>query len=247
MKTVLRWLLHLYHPIRIVLTRPNNHEFVQVGTVRFGHLRRLTPLSRAWGFDRGLPIDRNYIESFLALESEHVRGRVLEVGDNAYTRKFGADRVGTSDVLHVNAGAPHATITGDLTRADHIASNSFDCIILTQTLQLIYDTRAAIKTLHRILAPRGVLLVTVPGITPIGDQEWMRHWYWNFTARSAQRAFGEQFGTEAVSVAAYGNVLTAIGFLHGLAAEELTEEEKAYRDENYEVVITIKAEKVSSR
>jgi hypothetical protein len=36
---------------------------------------------------------------------------------------------------------PGATIVGDLTRADHIPSDSFDCVNLTQTLQFIYDVR----------------------------------------------------------------------------------------------------------
>jgi hypothetical protein len=37
-----------------------------IGTVRFGDLDRLTPISRGWGFDRGAPIDRFYIERFMA-------------------------------------------------------------------------------------------------------------------------------------------------------------------------------------
>src|SRR5689334_3710614 len=40
-----------------------------VGEVRLGDLRRLTPISRNWGFDRGQPVDRYYIENFLAVQS----------------------------------------------------------------------------------------------------------------------------------------------------------------------------------
>ena len=59
----------------------------------FGDLRRTKPVSSAFGYDRGKPVDRRYIEAFLATNSVDVRGRVLEIGDSAYTRQFGRDRV----------------------------------------------------------------------------------------------------------------------------------------------------------
>ncbi|GKS60284.1 hypothetical protein YTPLAS18_38110 [Nitrospira sp.] len=214
-----------------------------VGAVQFGDLRRLTPISQVWGFDRGLPIDRYYIELFLARESPHIQRCVLEIGDNQYTRRFGGARVTVSDVLHVTPGAPQATIIADLTAADHIASDRFDCIILTQTLQLIYDVHAAIRTVHRILKPGGVVLATMPGITPLNDAEWSRQWYWNFTKLSAARLFRDQFPDSCVTVATHGNLLSAQAFLQGLAAEELSQDELAYGDDRYEVTITVKATK----
>src|SRR5690348_17021256 len=71
------------------------------GMVRFGDLRRIEPLSRIFGSDRGLPVDRYYIEQFLAAHAADIQGRVLEIGHNVYTRKFGAERVTKSDVLHI--------------------------------------------------------------------------------------------------------------------------------------------------
>ena len=50
-------------------------------------------------------------------------------------------------------GNPQATIVGDLTDAPHIPSDAFDCAIVTQTLQFVYDVRAALATLHRVLRP----------------------------------------------------------------------------------------------
>ena len=113
-----------------------------VGRVRLGDLRRLTPISQCFGFDRGLPVDRYYIERFLARHASEIVGRVLEIGDDAYTRKFGGSRVSRSDVLHVHHGNPRATFVGDLTDPDVLPEAAFDCIVLTQTLQLIYDVRA---------------------------------------------------------------------------------------------------------
>ncbi|HEX6050119.1 MAG TPA: hypothetical protein VFZ21_12650, partial [Gemmatimonadaceae bacterium] len=76
------------------------------GAVHLGDLRRLTPISRAFGYDRGGPVDRYYIEGFLARYASDVRGRVLEVGDDSYTRRFGGNRVTRRDVLHVHEGNP---------------------------------------------------------------------------------------------------------------------------------------------
>ena len=118
-----------------------------------------------------------------------IQGRVLEIGDSTYTRRFGGERVTASDVLHLQVGHPQATIIADLTSADHVPSNAFDCIILTQTLQFIYDVRAAIRTLYRILKPGGVVLATFSGISHTNDLEWGGSWYWNFTTLSAQRLF----------------------------------------------------------
>jgi hypothetical protein len=121
-----------------------------VGLVRFGSLRRLTPISREYGFDRGRPIDRHYIETFLARHAADVAGHVLEIKDDGYTRRFGGARVGKSDVLCLEADDPHATIVGDLVAAPQIPSASFDCAIVTQTLQFVYDVRAAIATEHGV-------------------------------------------------------------------------------------------------
>ena len=215
-----------------------------VGWVRFGSLRRVQPISRNWGSERGLPVDRYYIEHFLARQASDIRGHVLEIGDATYTRRFGGERVTKSDVLHVAENRPQVTILGDLTRADHIPSDTFDCVILTQTLQVIFDVPAALKTLYRVLKPGGVALVTVAGISKISRYD-MDRWgyYWSFTSRSVQRLFGEVFPPSQVTVEAHGNVLAAIAFLHGLAAEELRRAERDFFDPDYETLITVRAVK----
>jgi SAM-dependent methyltransferase len=216
---------------------------LRLNRISFGDLRRVEPISRNWGYDRGVPIDRYYIENFLAGHADDIRGRVLEIGDDAYTRRFGGDRVSTSDVLHVAEGNPKATIIGDLTSAPHIPSDAFDCIVLTQTLQLIYDTRAALRTCFRILKPGGVLLTTFPGISQIDSGEWGDTWYWAFTTRSAKRLFEEVFAAPLVEVQSHGNVLTSISLLHGLAVHELRQEELDYSDRSYQMLITVRATK----
>ena len=141
-------------------------------------------------------------------------------------------------------GNPQATIVGDLTDAPQIPSDTFDCAIVTQTLQFVYDVRSALATLHRVLAPGGVLLATVPGITKISppeDDEYGE--WWHYTARSTQRLAEEAFGVGDVEARSYGNVLTASGFLYGLAASDLTSEELNAHDRLYEVIVGVRAVK----
>ncbi|AKG20960.1 class I SAM-dependent methyltransferase [Calothrix sp. 336/3] len=214
-----------------------------VGTINFGNLRRLKPISREFGYDRGLPIDRYYIENFLARQAYDVHGRVLEIGEATYTRRFGGDRVTKSDVLHVVEGNPEATIVGDLTNADNIPSEAFDCVILTQTLHLLYDMKTGLANLYRILKPGGILLVTVPGISQVVKCDWGSDWCWALTAQSARMLFEEFFPKINIEVETHGNVLTAIAFLQGLAVEELSKEELDYKDDEYQVLITIRVVK----
>jgi glycosyltransferase involved in cell wall biosynthesis len=214
-----------------------------VGRVKLGDLRRVTPISRCFGYDRGLPIDRWYIERFLTRHASEIAGRVLEVGDDSYTRRFGGSHVSRSDVLHVHGGKPRVTIVGDLTDPGVLPGAAFDCIVLTQTLQLIYDVRLAIRHLHRALAPGGAVLVTAPGISQIDRGEWGTTWFWSFTPASLERLFGEVFGPDAVMVERYGNVFAATAFLQGLAVGEVDTADLAPIDQAYPVIVALRARK----
>lgn len=216
-----------------------------VGRVRFGDLRRVTPIARRFGFDRGLLVDRHYIEGFLRRHALAVKGHVLEIGGNDYTRAFGGGRVETSDVLDVSPENDRATVIADLAQAPQIASETFDCIICTQTLQLIYDVKAAVATLHRILKPGGTILATFPGISQTDDDTWAPTWYWSFTPVSAERMFGEAFDGGRVAVAAHGNVLAATAFLHGLSTSDVRPGELDHDDPIFPFVVSVLAVKAS--
>jgi len=200
-------------------------------------------MSRTWGLERGNPIDRYYMEKFFARYESDIKGSVLEIGDDRYTRQFGKGRVVKSDILHYEEGNRIATIIGDLTNAPSIDSDRFDCVICVQTLQYIYDLGAALRTLYRIVKPGGVLLATVPGITSMGDGRWMDHWCWSMTPVSARLLFRECFGETAVNIEQFGNVLSATSYLQGLAAEELYPEELDHIDLAYPLIVAVRAEK----
>jgi glycosyltransferase involved in cell wall biosynthesis/SAM-dependent methyltransferase len=212
------------------------------GWAHMGSLRRISPISEFFGFDRGQPVDRYYIEKFLSSHQADIRGRVLEIGDRDYTTRFGGDRVKQSDVLHERPGNPEATLVGDLCSGAGIPIAAFDCIILTQVLPFVWDVPAAIRTAARALRPGGVLLVTAPGISQISRHDAER-WgdYWRFTSQSMRRLFESEFTREHLDISVFGNALSATAFLHGIAAQELRPRELDESHPDYEVTICVRA------
>lgn len=212
-------------------------------------LSGLRPLSAIWGLDRGTPIERYYVEQFLAKHAADIRGDVLEMGDPRYTRRFGGDRVRRSEVLHIGPGNPDATLIGDLVTGTGIPRNAFDCFIVVITFFLIYDVRAAIRTCYEALKPGGVLLAHFTGIArrlPDDDHWGPPGWsgegdLWRFTSVSARRLCAEAFTAESMEVVTYGNVRSAAASLYGLACEDLLPEELNYHDPNFELAICVRA------
>lgn len=206
-----------------------------------GTIRRSTPLSDHYGRDRGTPVDRYYIERFLEAERAAIRGRVLEVLNRDYTVRFGV-AVDSSDVLDIEPGNPDATVVADLAAADGLPTGSFDCFILTQTLQYIYDLKAAVANAHRILSPGGTLLCTVPAVSRIDRRE-LESEYWRLTPAACSRLFHDAFGPNRVDVGGRGNLRAALAFLLGMAAEELPARQLDQDDPFFPVVVTVRATK----
>lgn len=219
------------------------------GVTDWSVLRRLYPFRPGFGFHYGKCIDRYYIESFLAAKAESIRGRVAEIGGDAYARLFGGDRILRCDVIDIDETNENRTLSFDLAQTAAAPENLFDCILCVQTLFEIYDHAAAVASLHKMLRPGGVLLATLPGISqrvpaPMlgGGGDW-----WRYTAASAQRLFAGAFGEANLEVTSYGNVLAATAFLHGLVERELTRDELEFHDPDYEVLIAVKAVKSAAR
>ena len=213
-----------------------------VGQVRFGSLRRTEPIAPIWPPRFGEPVDRVYIDRFFETEAASIRGDVLEVGGLRYTDRFGQE-VSSRSVLHSPIGAgPNVTYASDLVDAPEIPSGHFDAVVLPQTLLFIYDVQAAVRTLHRILRPGGVVLATVPGITqtvPEDKDLWGQ--YWAFTDQSVARLFGDVFGPDQVTVRSHGNVKTTIALLHGLAIDDLSPNDFDIDDSHFPLILTVKA------
>jgi SAM-dependent methyltransferase len=124
-----------------------------------------------------------------------------------------------------------------------LPDNSYDCIILTQTLHLIYYFQKAVSTCYRVLKPGGVLLLTVPGISHIDQGEWKNNWLWAFTDTSVSRILAESFPQGNLEIQTHGNVLVAAAFLYGMGLPELKKQQMDVVDPHYQVIITAIATK----
>jgi hypothetical protein len=182
------------------------------------------PVSASFGFDRGTPIDRWYIEKFLSRHVRSIRGRCIEVGEVKYLNLPGA-HADTKVVLAVKRTAAKSNggkvLVADLTQLASLPEAAFDCFVCTQTLNFIFDVRAAIAGAHRLLDKGGCFLGTVAGISQVSRRD-MEKWgdYWRFTNLSLQRLLAEQFG-DGATVQSFGNVRAAQLLLDGIAVEDL--------------------------
>lgn len=204
------------------------------------HILR-APISRDYGFDRGTPIDRHFIESFLERHRRSIHGCVLEIKNSNYSKRFGTD-IEKSDVLDIDDTNTQATVIADLQHAGHIADNQYDCFILTQTLQYVFDLKSAIAHCRRILRPGGVLLVTVPTIL-LMDPDFVGGEYWRLTGAACEKLFGDEFGPTNIVVETFGNYATTSGALAGMAVEDLESGDFQTFDPQYPLLACVAATK----
>jgi SAM-dependent methyltransferase len=210
--------------------------------VRWGSLRRTEPFSPYWGLERGSPVDRFYIEDFLAGNAEDIRGRVLEVRDPRYTRRFGAERVIHGEIVDIDESNPEATLIADLAEPGSLPAGRFDCVILTQTLQYLNDPEAALRNVFGSLAPEGIALITVPCLARI-DPDLPTVDRWRFTARGLETLLSRACPSAELDVSGAGNVLAGVAFLMGLAAQDLSQSELEHQDDDFPLVACARVRK----
>jgi len=222
----------------------NESPTPRVGQANWGDFNRLRPFSSTWGSERGRPVDRHYIEAFLGQHVSDFAGRAVEIENDNYLRKYGSNSIHRYEVLDINCDNPKATIIADLASGKGVPENAYDCFVMTQTLQFIYAAAAAVANAYKLLKPGGVMLATVPGLTPLpASDPYTSECCWAFTSTSVERMFGSVFGPENIEVQSFGNVRTATAFLWGLSMGEMEPEHYEYNDPDYPVIITLRARK----
>jgi hypothetical protein len=206
-----------------------------LGRPNWGNLRRVMPFSATFGFDRGTPIDRHYVDAFMQDRRRAISGRVLEIQTNGYTTRFGVD-VTISHTLDIRAEFS-PTYLCDLALADGVVPTaSYDCFLLPNTLPFIRNLEPALQQARRIVRPGGMILATVPCLVPLtGDVPD----YWHLSA-DGWRVLAERVWPGCqIEVAAYGNCLAAAAAMYGITVEELTPAELDAADPRYPVLVTL--------
>ncbi len=210
----------------------------------FYFLKKSTrPLSNCYGFERGTPVDRFYIENFLEQNRSDIKGECLELLSNDYTKKYGGEKVSRSDVLDIETTNKNATIIDDLRKLSKVADGQYDCVVLTQVLQFIDDVDAAISECHRVLKSGGVLLATLPSMSRTDRMSGIDGDYWRFTTASAKYLFDKKFSSEKVTIESKGNVRSGIYFYAGMSLEESSSDVLQQNDPQFPLIITVRAVK----
>jgi len=162
-------------------------------------------------------VGRAYIDHFIEAHRSDIVGRAVEIREPHYCERY-PERVTNVDILDVDAQLPNVTIVADLACMPQVPSNAFDIAIVPQTLQYVFDVQAAIGELHRVLAPGGVLLLTVPAAEQINWTSGFEADYWRFTCRSVSQLLSPFGHTEVESL---GNCLAVIARFRGVPAARL--------------------------
>jgi peptidoglycan/xylan/chitin deacetylase (PgdA/CDA1 family)/SAM-dependent methyltransferase len=204
-------------------------------------LFRSTPVNRLWGFGQGVPLDRPFIRRFIETHRGDVRGRILEIKESEYSREYARPESRT-DILDIDPENPRADIIDDLQTGATIPDETYDCVVLTQVLQLIPDPAKAIATVSRILRPGGVLLLTAPGITQTAATT-EGEFFWSFFKPGLKQLLAGHFDDRKLLLAAHGNAGLAASFLMGMTAKDVPPELFADNDPEYPIVLTARAAK----
>jgi SAM-dependent methyltransferase len=178
-----------------------------------------------------MPVDRWYIERYLAERAHLVHGHALEFREDLYASRFGADRV---DVIDLSPDNPEATVVGDVCDATTLPSERFDVAVVTQTLQFVPRPLDAVRNLLDSLKPDGSLLLTVPTLSRI-DDSWDR---WRWTPSGLRDLLAETAASGVdVECTGLGNGLAARAFLFGLGAADLDEGVLSQHDADYPMIV----------
>lgn len=211
----------------------------QLRTLRF---RRLQPFNK--GAKNGLSVIRYYWAEFLDQHRGDIRGLALEVGGTGTIREYGGTQLTRADALDLSAHSPDVRVVADLSRADHVPSSGYDCILNQFSSAVIYDMEAALYHSVRLLKPGGVLLINFWCVDfylhrgldmGTGEPLYMYHWFTPIQVQNMLRNL--ELGDSDFSLTIYGNLLTRMAFLMNVPAHEFTQSELNHRDPGQPLLI----------
>ena len=207
---------------------------------------KIKRVSKKFGFDRGLPIDRFYIDKYLDKNlSKSTYQNGLEVGGVQYLEKFKVAK--KTALLHpeylISEGHGDQALVVDLNKKfKNIGDEKFDLIIATNVLNFVEEPHLALNTFQELLVPGGLLIISVSASMPISEFDKNR-WgdFWRFSLQGLRLILGK---TDMDFEIEYrGNFRATIAFLCGMATEECPEIDLLDLDDEFPITIFAKCKK----
>jgi SAM-dependent methyltransferase len=216
------------------MSRKNLFRFY-ISIHRALHRVGVLPYSRNFGYERGMPVGRYYVERFLRENADLVCGRCLEFGEPNYRGLFpNAERY---EVLSIIPG-PKVDYLGDIHElGPDVPRGVFDAIICTQVFEHLSWPEKAAASIRELLRPGGLLLLTAPFINPV---HYVPTDFRRFTPESL-RLILEDAGLVVESVDFGGNSLVSTGSLLGMVVEDFSQAEVDLKDPVYPYNVVVRA------
>ena len=222
---------HLVERYRTVKQQGNWRSWPLIRQLRAMRFRRLTPLDG--GKKNGLSVIRYYWAAFLDKHQADIRGHALEVEETTILRQYGGSAVTQADAIDLAAHHEDVKVVADLSRAEQVAGEQYDCFVLPFSTAVIYDIEAALHHAVRLLKPGGVLLANFwcmdfyfhRGLDMgTGGALYMHHWFTPIQVHDLLHRAG--LTADDYTVQGYGNLMARMAFLLNVPARDLTPQER---------------------
>jgi SAM-dependent methyltransferase len=208
-----------------------------VGEIDLGDLRRLAPFDPMFGFTRGTPIDRYYLERFIEHIRPEVRGAVLEIGGKRANREtYGFDAATEYRAMDIKR-SPDVDLVGDVHDRGLIPPGTLDAIVIFNVLEHCARPWVVAENLRGWLRVGGKVFAMVPSVQRVHRQP---RDYWRPYPDGMEALFAD-FARCQLFV--YGNPLTALAAIMGIAVQELSTDELDRVNTGYPVATCVIAEK----
>ena len=208
-----------------------------INTIDWGDLRRRFPLCNLFGFTRGTPIDRYYLDKFISEIRPQVAGTVLEVGGVLQNRELyqfsKATEYHTLDI----AANPGVTSVGDVHDPATFKPESLDAVVIFNVLEHCHNPWVVVQNIYIWLKVGGKCFCMVPSAQRLHD---IPGDYWRPLPDGMQQLF-QDYRQKKLYV--YGNPLTVVANFMGISAEELSSDELDDFHPDYPVITCIVAMK----
>ena len=219
----------MQHLCEIGLLTPAAHQ------LDWGTMRRRFAICEWFGFSRGAPVDRYYLDRFVAEIRERVVGEVLEIGGRSANRElYGFPNVTRYQTLDMRPG-PGVDIVGDAHDPAIHPPDSVDSIVAFNVLEHCEQPWKVVENMRLWLRRGGWAFCMVPNAQRIHA---MPRDYWRALPEAVQWMFRD-FSTREIRQ--YGNPTTVIAAYLGIAAEELSRDELDEIHLDYPVATCISA------